>query len=182
MSVSQESRRVVVFGLLAFVLGSYAYVTAPIKKTVNTQGELKTERPVFTFTAEQVQRFAVTYDGKQLVGERTTEGWKSPDGVRFPSLAIDDFLLNLTKVVNLGEVEQGRDDKLSDYGLEPPVTQIMLNVTGEDAQSLAIGKHNPVNTSLYALVNQRPQIILIGSIISWELRKLVDAVNTATPS
>jgi hypothetical protein len=180
MSWSQESRRVVVFGLLACVLGGYAYVTAPTKKPLNTQGELKTERPVFTFNAEQVQRFAVAYDGKHIIGERTSEGWKSPEGVRFPSLAIDDFLLNLTKVVNLGEVEQGRDDKLTDYGLQPPVSQITVNVAGEDKQSLAIGKHNPVNTSLYALVNQRPQIILVGSIISWELRKLMDAVNAAT--
>ncbi len=182
MSWSQESRRVVVFGILACVLGGYAYATAPTKKTLNTQTEEKKERPVFTFNAEQVQRFEVAYDGKQLIGERTSAGWKSPEGRPFPSLAIDDFLLNLTKVVNLGEIEKGRDDKLADYGLEPPVSQITLTIADEGAQSLAIGKHNPVNTSLYALVNQRPQIILIGSIISWELRKLMDAINTTTTS
>jgi hypothetical protein len=182
MSMSQESRRVVVFGLLAVVLGGYAYVTAPTKRTLDAQAGEMTERPVFTFQAEQVQRFEVAYDGKQLVGERTSEGWKSPEGVRFPSLAIDDFLLNLTKIVNLGEVEKGRDERLTEYGLEPPMSQIVLNVEGEGAQSIAIGKHNPVNTSLYAMVNQRPQIILIGSIISWELRKLMDAVSSSTAS
>jgi len=180
--VSRESRRVLVLGILACVLGGYAYITTPTKKTLNTQTEQKTERPVFTFSAEQVQRFEVAYDGKQIIGERTTEGWKSPEGALFPSLAIDDFLLNLTKVVNLGEIEQDRDDTLTDYGLQPPVSQITVKVEGEGNQSLTIGKHNPVNTSLYAIVNQQPQIILVGSIISWELRKLMDAVNTATPS
>ena len=96
-----------------------------------------------------------------------------------PSSAIDDFLVNLTKLVNLGEVEKGRDDQLSDYGLEPPMSQITLDVEGEGAQRLAIGRHNPVNTSLYALVNQSSQIVLIGSIASWELRKLMDAVQNA---
>ena len=72
-----------------------------------------------------------------------------------------------------------RDHAPPDYGLDPPVTQIVLEVEGEGAQHLAIGKHNPVNTSLYAQVNQSSQMVLIGSIVSWELRKLMDAVQSA---
>jgi len=134
---------------------------------------------VFSFSAEKIAQLDLTYDGKHLIGQRTSEGWKSPDGAALPSPVIDDFLANLTKLVNLGEVEKGRDDKLSDYGLDPPVSQIALNVEGEGTQRLAIGKHNPVNTSLYAQVNQSSQIMLVGSIISWELRKLTDALQSA---
>lgn len=179
MSLAREHRRTIVLGLFACLLGGYAYLTAPKKNPLDAQAETKTERPIFAFDAEKVTRFEVAYDGKQLIGDRTTAGWKSPAGAALPSSAIDDFLVNLTKLVNLGEVEQGRDDKLADYGLEPPVSQITVKVGDESVQSLAIGKHNPVNTSLYGLINRQPQIVLVGSIISWELRKLTDAMQSA---
>ena len=179
MSLVRESRRTVILGLLACLLGGYAYTTTPEKKAPTSTAEKPSERPLFTFNAEKIGQFDVTYDGKHVIGKRTSEGWKTPDGAPLPSVAIDDFLANVTKLINLGEVEKGRDDKLSDYGLEPPMTQIALEVEGEGVQSLTIGKHNPVNSSLYAQVNQSPQIVLIGSIISWELRKLTDAVQNA---
>lgn len=179
MSLVEESRRVLMLGLIACALGGYTYVTAPVKKVVTAKVAATSDRPIFAFSAEKVGQFDVTYDGKQIRGKRTSEGWKSPDGATLPSSAIDDFLANLTKLVNLGEVEKGRDDRLSDYGLEPPVTQITLDVEGEGEQRLVIGRHNPVNTSLYALVNQSSQIVLVGSIVSWELRKLMDAMQSA---
>ncbi len=177
MISSRESRRVVILGLAAVLLGGYTYVTTPERKPINTQTAQKADRPIFAFEAEKIVQVDVVYDGKQVSGKRTSAGWQSSDGAALPSVAIDDFLTNLTKLVNLGEVERGRDEKLSDYGLEPPVSQITLEVEGEGTQRLAVGKHNPVNTSLYAQVNQSPQIVLIGSIISWELRKLADALQ-----
>jgi hypothetical protein len=179
MSLLGESRRVLVLGLIAGVLGGYTYVTMPTKKVLTSTVEAVSERPVFTFNAEKIAQLDLTYEGKHLVGKRTSGGWQSPNGMALPSSAIDDFLVNLTKLINLGEVEKGRDEKLSDYGLEPPVTQVALEVEGEGTQRLAIGKHNPVNTSLYAQINQSSQIVLVGSIISWELRKLADALQSA---
>ena len=179
MNLRGESRRVLLLGLIACLLGGYTYVTMPTKKALTSKVEEASARPLFTFNAEKIGQFDVIYDGKQVSGKRTSEGWKALDGTALPSSAIDDFLVNLTKLVNLGEVEKGRDDQLSDYGLEPPMSQITLDVEGEGAQRLAIGRHNPVNTSLYALVNQSSQIVLIGSIASWELRKLMRAVQNA---
>lgn len=179
MNLLGEGRRVLVLGLLACILGGYTYATAPIKKTITSKIAETTDRPIFTFNAEKIRQFDVTYDGKRVSGKRTSEGWKSLDGAPLPSLAIDDFLDNLTKLVNLGEIERGRDDQLVDYGLEPPVLQVSLDVEGEGPQRLLIGKHNPVNTSLYALVNQSSQIVLVGSIVSWEMRKLMDAIQNA---
>lgn len=178
MNRSREGRRTLVLALLACLLGGYTYLTAPKKNILTVSATTKTERLIFTFDADKITRVEITYDGKQIVGDRTAQGWQSPAGTALPSSAVDDFLVNLTKIVNLGEVEQGRDDKLADYGLEPPVSQITVKIEGEGTQSLAVGRHNPVNTSLYALINQQPKIVLIGSIISWELRKLMEAVQS----
>jgi hypothetical protein len=178
MSFSSESRRVIVLGLLAGLLGGYTYVTTPEQKTLATQAQQqKTERPVFDFNPEKVTQLDVVFDGQHLVGRRTPEGWKrEQSGEPLPSTVVDDFLAALTHLVDLGGVE-GKPEELSEYGLKPPKTHIAVQVEGAGTQTLALGKHNPVNTSLYALVNQSQQVILVGSVISWDLRKLMDAVK-----
>jgi hypothetical protein len=43
-------------------------------------------------------------NGQHLVGQRSGEDWKRiPDGELLPSAAIDDFLINITQIVNLGK-------------------------------------------------------------------------------
>ena len=178
MSFSSESWRVLVLGLLAGLLGGYTYITTPEQKTPVTQTQQqKSEHPVFDFNPEKVTQVDVVFDGQHLIGKRTPEGWRhDQSGEPLPSAMVDDFLVSLARLVDLGSVE-GKPEELSEYGLKPPKTQITVQVEGAEPQSLALGKHNPVNTSLYALVNQSQQVILVGSVISWDLRKLMDAVK-----
>lgn len=179
MIFSDESRRVVILGVLALFLGGYTYVTTPERKLLASQTQQqKQERPVFEFDPEKITQLDVVFDGQHLVGKRTAEGWKREQSEEpLPSAVVDDFLVALSRLVNLGDIE-GKPEELSEYGLKPPKTQISVHVEGGGTQTLALGKHNPVNTSLYALVNQSQQVILVGSVISWDLRKLMDAVKS----
>jgi hypothetical protein len=178
MIISRESRRVMILGVLALLLGGYTYTTTPKQNRLASQTQQQQERPIFEFSAEKITQFDVVFDGQQLSGKRTPEGWKrEQSGELLPSAIVDDFLTALTKLVDLGGVE-GQPEELSEFGLKPPKTHITVHVEGAGPQTLALGKHNPVNTSLYALVNQSPQVILVGSVISWDLRKLMDAVKS----
>jgi hypothetical protein len=179
MIFSDESRRVVTLGVLALLLGGYTYVTTPEQKLLATQTRpQQKERPIFEFNPERVSQLDVLFDGQRLSGKRTPEGWKrGQDGEPLPSAVVDDFLAALVRLVDLGDVE-GKPEELSEYGLKPPKTQISVQVEGVGTQTLALGKHNPVSTSLYALVNQSQQVILVGSVVSWDLRKLMDAVKS----
>jgi len=178
MSLLHENRRTIVLGLLAVLLVGYTYATTPERKSLNIT-EQKTERPIFAFSADRVTQIDIMFNGQHLAGQRSAEGWKRmPDGELLPSATIDDFLASITQLVNLGEVEGGAE-QLSEYGLKPPTSQVSLKVEGEGLRTLALGKHNPVNTSLYAQLNESPQIILVGSVVSWDLRKLWDAINNA---
>ena len=179
MIVSHEGRRVMILGVLALLLGGYTYTTTPKQNLLTSQTpQQKQERPIFEFTSEKITQLDVVFDGQQLIGKRTPEGWKrEQSGESLPSAVVDDFLTALTKLVNLGGVE-GKPEELSEFGLKPPQTHITVHVEGTGPQTLALGKHNPVNTSLYALVNQSQQVILVGSVISWDLRKLMDAVKS----
>jgi hypothetical protein len=177
--MSTEGRRVLILGILACVLGGYAYGTAPERKTLGTGAEKKTERAVLDFTPEHVTQIDLLFDGQHLVCQRTPGGWQqSPSETPVPSEAIDDFLTNLKKLLNLGEVEGGAT-QLSEYGLQPPASRVVLQVEGEGTRTLTLGKHNPVQTSLYAQINESPQVVLVGAVVLWDMRKLVTAANSA---
>lgn len=177
--MSGEGRRVLVLGLLACVLGGYAYATAPEKKTLSARTGQKAERSALDFTPERVTQIDLLFDGQHLVCQRTPEGWKQePRGETISTEVIDDFLTNLKKLVNLGEVE-GAASQLSEYGLQPPVSRLMLQVEGEGARTLTLGKNNPVQTSLYAQINESPQVVLVGSVILWDMRKVMTAARSS---
>jgi hypothetical protein len=113
------------------------------------------------------------------VCRRTPEGWKrSSSEAQVPPDAIEDFLTNLKKLVNLGEVEGGAT-QLSEYGLQPPASRVILQVEGEGTRTLTLGKHNPVQTSLYAQINESPEVVLIGAVVLWDMRKLMTVANDA---
>ncbi len=174
-----EVRRVFILGVLACVLGGYAYVTTAEKKTLGTETEQKTEKAALDFTPERVTRVDVLFEGQQVVYQRSPEGWtQAPSGAPMSPETIADFLANLKKLVNLGEVEGGAA-QLSEYGLQPPVSRIVLEVEGEGTRTLTLGKHNPVQTSLYAQINESPQVVLVGAVVLWDMRKLVMATNSA---
>jgi hypothetical protein len=179
MSVFAESRRPLVLGLLACALGGYVYLTTPEKPTVGAEASKKTERPALDFTPEQVTQIEVLFDARNLTCQRTAEGWKKVStGELLRSDAVDDFLASLTKLVRLGEVETGTTS-LAEYGLQPPVARILLQIEGEGSRVLSLGKHNPVQTSLYAQINESPQVVLVGAVVLWDLRKLTMAANSA---
>jgi hypothetical protein len=177
--MSPEVRRVLLLGVLACVLGGYTYATTPEKKTLGTGATGKTEKAALDFALERVTQIDVLFEGLHIVCQRGPEGWKqSPAGTPLPPDAIEDFLTNLRKLVNLGEVEDGAAH-LSEYGLQPPASRIALQVEGEGTRTLTLGKHNPVQTSIYAQINEAPQVVLVGAVVFWDVRKLIMATNSA---
>jgi hypothetical protein len=177
--MSAEARRVLILGILAVVLGGYAYVTTPEKKTLGTENAKKADRPALDFIAEKVKQLDIVFEGKQLICQRTATGWVEPSsGASVRQDAIDDFLSNLQKLLNLGEVEGGME-QIAEFGLQPPVARIKMEVEGEGTRVLALGKNNPVQTSLYAQVNDTPQVVLVGSVVVWDMRKLFSAAGLA---
>jgi hypothetical protein len=177
--MSAEIRRVFLLGVLAFVLGGYAYITTPGKKLLGTETTKKADRPALDFSADKVTQLDVVFEGKHLVCQRTPQGWvESSSSAPIRQGEVEDFLSNLQKLLNLGEVEGGVE-QIVEFGLQPPAARIMLQVEGEGSRLLALGKNNPVQTSIYAQINETPQVVLVGSVVTWDLRKLFSAAGLA---
>jgi hypothetical protein len=177
--MNNEVRRVFLFGVLALLLGGYAYITTPEKKVLGSEQTKKAERAALDFEVDAVTKIDAVFEGKHLTCQRTAGGWVDPTtGAAVRHDAVEDFLANLKKLLNLGEVENGMQ-QLSEFGLEPPLARIVLDVQGAGSRILALGKNNPVQTSLYAQINEAPQIVLVGSVVTWDLRKLFTAAGVA---
>jgi hypothetical protein len=117
------------------------------------------------------------FEGKHLVCQRTPQGWiESSSSAPIRQGEVEDFLSNLQKLLNLGEVEGGAE-QIVEFGLQPPAARIMLQVEGEGSRLLALGKNNPVQTSIYAQINETPQVVLVGSVVIWDMRKLFSAAG-----
>lgn len=174
MSLSAQGRRAAVFAVLALLLGSYAYLITPTAEV--TVGEEAAQRQVLEFDPQAVVQVEVFSEGERLVCQRTSEGWQAePNLGKIQSGAIVDFLHNLEGLVEVGEVSTG-GRALLEYGLDQPTTRISLGLEGGAGHVLNLGRHNPSHTSVYAQVDDTPRVVLVGSVILWEVRKLFLAV------
>ena len=142
MNISAEGRRVVLLGGVALVLGGYVYMTSPEEQPFGLQAGAEAERPVFpilVLSQERVTRVELLFEGQRVVCQRVPEGWQLfPGEELLHAGAADDFLDNLKRLVNLGEIEGGAG-RLYEYGLQPPSARISLRVTGATTRTLALG-------------------------------------------
>jgi hypothetical protein len=153
-------------------------MTTPQHSVLEGQTE-DTELPVLDFSPKQVTQIELFFDGQRVVCQRTPEGWKrSSDEESIRTDMVDDFLMNLAKLIRIGEVVGGAD-KLSEYGLASPSAWVKLQMNGRGDRTLTLGKRNPVQTSLYAQVDNTPQVILVGAVVLWDMRKLLNAAANA---
>ena len=170
MTLSTEARRVILLAAGALVLGSYTYLTTPgMNEAVSEQAR---QRRVLKFNPQEVVRVEVLYEGESLVCQRTPEGWKvEPELKKLRTGGMADFLQSLGELIEIGEVADGLAG-LPEYGLDRPATRISLLFEEGNSRTLALGNYNPGRTSVYTQVDDTPRVVLVGSVIRWEVRKL----------
>ena len=170
MTLSTEARRVILLTTGALILGSYTYLTTPgINETVREEAR---QRRVLQFNPQEVVRVEIMYEGENLICQRMPEGWKvEPEMKQLRTGGMADFLQSLEGLIEIGEVADGLT-RLSEYGLDRPTTSISLLFEDGNSRTLTLGSYNPGRTSVYTQVDDTPRVVLVGSVIRWEVRKL----------
>jgi hypothetical protein len=99
------------------------------------------------------------------------------DGIsaEVPADRLDDFLAAVAGLTRLVEIE-GADIDGKDFGFDPPRAVVTIRDGG--ARAFAIGDRNPPLTALYVQVLPSPTIVLVGSVLLWELDKLIALTKT----
>jgi hypothetical protein len=63
---------------------------------------------------------------------------------------------------------------LADYGLDSPRSVLELSLAAQsNPLVLEVGNQNPATTGIYARVDRDGPVLLAGSLLSWEIDKLL---------
>lgn len=119
-------------------------------------------------------------DTDRLTLVRTPDGWHDAAGHPWPGDVVDIALDALASLHPHPVVSDGPID-YAQYGLEPATERLrVLDGTGTELLAMDIGNRNPAWTGSYARRSGRPEVLLVGALLRWELDKLRSARQAVT--
>jgi hypothetical protein len=174
-------RGTAMLGLLATALASFTWLgEGPI--VPRPAAPVPEEPPLLAAQASQVARLEWTRGTERLTVVRTPAGWVDAAGQRWPSDVVDVAVDALTSL-HPRIVTRAEGAGLAEYGLAPAGEHLrVLDDTGHELIALDIGNRNPAWTGVYARRPGDADVLLVGSLLRWELDRLRSArESTPTP-
>ena len=103
---------------------------------------------------------------------RAGDGWTDAAGRPWGSDAVTDLVEALATLRPLVVIDPEPKDPTK-YGLGPGAPQLrLLDQAGRHLLALEIGSRNPAWTALYARLGGKPEVLLVGGLLRWELEKV----------
>jgi len=131
--------------------------------------------PLLDVSSDRVGRLEWERGPERLTLVRTRAGWHDAAGHSWPGDVIDVALDALTSL-RPRTVESGEEPNLDEYGLAGASEHLrVFDGTGRELLAMDIGKRNPAWTGNYARRAGRDEVLLVGSLLRWELDKLRSA-------
>jgi hypothetical protein len=163
---------VVAAALLVVVLGDRRAII-PERPLPTPEGT-----PLLDVSADRVARLEWERGPERLTLVHTPAGWYDAAGHPWPGDVVDvaiDALVSLRPRT----VVENEPVNLNEYGLAPSTERLrVLDGTGGELLAMDIGNRNPAWTGNYARRDGRDEVLLVGSLLRWELDKLRSARGT----
>jgi len=178
---------------VAAALAAYLWLTLPPpRRAAESEPAADTGPPLLDFEPADVTSLVVTGAEGTLALRREGSAWRDDRGFPSPSPGlIETVLETLAGTRAIAGIEEAPANP-GDYGLDPPQRSITVAVAetpgagaggGSDPRSgeaprslmLLVGDRNPAWTGVYARVPPAERVVLIGSVLRWELDKLLGA-------
>ncbi len=147
----------------ACFLGLGAYYAAVLYRPPAPAAAHLTRAPFLTLPEEQIEALELRR-GNLVVRCRRLDGrWRvvEPADATVPPDLVTALITSVTQVPDV-EVVQETGAELAQFGLDPPASQITLDVTGAAPVVVRIGNRNPSSTAVYAQRAGSQQVFLIG--------------------
>jgi hypothetical protein len=119
--------------------------------------------------AAAAARVELSAEGTRLVALRAPAGWADAAG---RPMAVADLLEALATLRPLMVVDPSPATP-DDYGLGAGAAH--LEVARDDGRrllALDLGERNPAHTGIYIRRADRPEVVLVGALLAWEVEKL----------
>jgi hypothetical protein len=135
--------------------------------------------PLLDASVDRVGRLEWTRGPERLTLVHTAAGWHDAAGHPWPADVID-VALDALASLRPRTVLEGAHADLAEYGLAPASEQLrVLDGTGRELLALDIGNRNPAWTGNYSRRTGHDEVLLVGSLLRWELDKLRSAREPA---
>lgn len=164
------------FGLIA-VAAALLIVVLGDRRPLIPERPLPTPEgmPLLDVSADRVARLEWERGPERLTLVHTPAGWYDAAGHPWPGDVVDvaiDALVSLRP----RSVVEGEHADLEEYGLAASTERLrVLDGTGRELLAMDIGNRNPAWTGNYARRDGRDEVLLVGSLLRWELDKLRSA-------
>ena len=170
----RSGKSFIVMAVVAAALGYYAYFIEPTKES-SREAQIPREK-LFTFESEKIDELTVkAVNGDVTKLKKTGDTWKIVEPAALPTdpaevSAITTALAGLERE----KVVDENPPSLKEFTLDPPRIRVTFHVAGESAERrLDVGVKTPLGEGLYATLDGKPAVFLIGSFRE-------DALNKST--
>ena len=131
--------------------------------------------PLLDAPITSVSRVEWQHDRDRLTLVRTPDGWHDAAGHPWPADVVE-VALDALASLHPHPVVTGEPIDFTEYGLAPATEQLrVVDGTGNELLAMDIGNRNPAWTGSYARRSGRPEVLLVGALLRWELDKLRSA-------
>jgi hypothetical protein len=158
--------------VLAAGLGGYAYFVES-KHEPGVEGVTKPEK-IFTVESEKIDEITVKADkGDVTKLKKDNNTWKIVEPAPLPTdLAEVSAITTALAGLERDKVVDENPPSLKEFTLDPPRISVTFHVAGETAtHTLDVGAKTPVGSELYARLDGKPAVFLIGSYREDSLNK-----------
>jgi len=133
------------------------------------------EPALLTVPPDAVARIDLEEGGRVLTALRTADRWTDGAGRPWRDDTIADLVGTLGSLRPVMIVDEAPHEP-AEYGLGPGASRLAVaTASGRPALVLELGDRNPASTGIYARRDGRPEVMLLGGILTWELDKLRSA-------
>jgi len=137
--------------------------------------------PLLAVPPTAVARVELEEHGRRLTAVRGGAGWTDPSGRPWRASAVSDLVDTLGALRPVMVVDP-QPKEPADYGFGTAARRLEVSASdGRSVLALELGERNPAWTGIYARRAGRPEVMLIGGVLGWELEKLRGAAPVPEP-
>lgn len=172
--------------LWALVLGLGLYVWSTSRRTAPVEGQPAAAipadgPPIVSLRSAAVNLLEIGAGPRIIRLERRGGTWRDTAGKEWRRVKLlEDLIDVLTELRPLTQVAPVAAP-LGEYGLDPAARWVAVSIAGEAPVRIDLGQSNPAGTAIYArrVAPQDSGVLLIGSIVAWEIDKVLRAAGGA---
>lgn len=122
-----------------------------------------TRAPFLSLAENEIDALDLRRGATTIRCRRVAGRWRvvEPATSQVPSDLVAALIANLTQLPEVEVVDEGGGD-VTQFGLNPPVSQMTVTMAGGKLVHLRLGSRNPSGTAIYAQRDDSRRIFLIG--------------------